>query len=62
MYTFVILGSAGIGRTGTVILVMYWMDQLEASGTVNPSGALSVLRCGRGRLVENTVGCPLLRC
>ncbi|KAG0712498.1 Receptor-type tyrosine-protein phosphatase alpha [Chionoecetes opilio] len=50
--------SAGIGRTGTVILVLFLLDQLEARGTANPSEALTALRRGRGRLVENTVSGP----
>ncbi|KAG0711175.1 Receptor-type tyrosine-protein phosphatase alpha [Chionoecetes opilio] len=46
--------SAGTGRTGTVILVLYLLDQLEARGAASPTEALMALRRGRGRLVENT--------
>ncbi|XP_063889466.1 receptor-type tyrosine-protein phosphatase F-like isoform X2 [Scylla paramamosain] len=46
--------SAGIGRTGTVILVMYLLDELQAHGAITPVEALTTLRRGRGRLVENS--------
>ncbi|XP_050693334.1 receptor-type tyrosine-protein phosphatase F-like isoform X2 [Eriocheir sinensis] len=45
--------SAGIGRTGTVILVLYLLEQLKAGSELNTMIALSTLRRGRGRLVEN---------
>ncbi|XP_069936126.1 receptor-type tyrosine-protein phosphatase epsilon [Cherax quadricarinatus] len=46
--------SAGIGRTGTVLLVLLMLDQLNTSGYIDPHLALVHLREGRPRLVENT--------
>ncbi|XP_066969333.1 receptor-type tyrosine-protein phosphatase alpha-like [Macrobrachium rosenbergii] len=46
--------SAGIGRTGTFLLVMLCLDQLEAKGYVDAGYVLRGLRQSRPRLVENT--------
>ncbi|KAK3878592.1 hypothetical protein Pcinc_016804 [Petrolisthes cinctipes] len=46
--------SAGIGRTGTVILVLYLLEELDAKQYLSPGNALVALRTGRPRLVENT--------
>ncbi|XP_069171279.1 receptor-type tyrosine-protein phosphatase mu [Procambarus clarkii] len=45
--------SAGIGRSGSVLLVLLMMDQLNSSGYLDPHQALIMLRNGRPRLVEN---------
>ncbi|XP_071549429.1 receptor-type tyrosine-protein phosphatase S-like [Panulirus ornatus] len=47
--------SAGIGRTGTIILVLYVLDQLNTSGYMDAHEALVTLRNGRSRLVDNTI-------
>ncbi|KAK4317461.1 hypothetical protein Pmani_011463 [Petrolisthes manimaculis] len=46
--------SAGIGRTGTVILVLYLLEELDAKQYLSPGNALVALRTGRPRLVENS--------
>ncbi|KAK4321575.1 hypothetical protein Pmani_007645 [Petrolisthes manimaculis] len=46
--------SAGIGRTGTVILVLYLLEELDAMQYLSPGKALVALRTGRPRLVENS--------
>nr|XP_045622651.1 receptor-type tyrosine-protein phosphatase epsilon-like isoform X3 [Procambarus clarkii] len=45
--------SAGIGRTGTVLLVLEMLEQLNTSQYIDPHQALLNLRNGRPRLVEN---------
>lgn len=47
--------STGTGWTGTVILVLYLLEELEATKHISPGHALVVLREGRARLVENKV-------
>ncbi|XP_042206177.1 receptor-type tyrosine-protein phosphatase alpha-like [Homarus americanus] len=47
--------SAGIGRTGTILLVLHLLDQLNTSGFLDPHQALVDLRNGRPRLVENSI-------
>ncbi|XP_063872342.1 receptor-type tyrosine-protein phosphatase epsilon-like isoform X3 [Scylla paramamosain] len=45
--------SAGIGRTGTIILTLFLLRQLRTCDAINTKKALHTLREGRGRLVEN---------
>ncbi|KAG7153393.1 Receptor-type tyrosine-protein phosphatase alpha-like, partial [Homarus americanus] len=45
--------SAGVGRTGTLLLVLTLLDQLEGSGQLDAPGSLVSLRLGRPNLVEN---------
>ncbi|XP_071520633.1 receptor-type tyrosine-protein phosphatase mu-like isoform X1 [Panulirus ornatus] len=45
--------SAGTGPTGTIILVMYILEQLSTSGYMDVCEALTTLRNGRAKLVEN---------
>ncbi|XP_047484446.1 receptor-type tyrosine-protein phosphatase epsilon-like isoform X2 [Penaeus chinensis] len=47
--------SAGIGRTGTILLVLHALDQLEAAGLVSMRDGLLELRKARPLLVENVV-------
>lgn len=47
--------SAGIGRTGTILLVLHALDQLEATGLVSMRDGLLELRKARPLLVENVV-------
>lgn len=53
--------SAGIGRTGTVILVLYLLKELETTKHLSPSSALVALRESRPRLVENAVSLLLIQ-
>lgn len=46
--------SAGIGRTGTVLLVLLMCEMLALEGSLDPIEALIRLRESRARLVENT--------
>ncbi|XP_068221046.1 receptor-type tyrosine-protein phosphatase kappa-like [Palaemon carinicauda] len=46
--------SAGIGRTGTILLVLGVMDQINNSGYMDVHEVLVKLRNGRSNLVENT--------
>ncbi|XP_068244376.1 receptor-type tyrosine-protein phosphatase epsilon-like [Palaemon carinicauda] len=46
--------SAGIGRTGTFLMTMLCLDQLESRGYVDAPLILRDLRLSRPRLVENT--------
>ncbi|XP_069171306.1 receptor-type tyrosine-protein phosphatase mu isoform X3 [Procambarus clarkii] len=50
---FTVHCSAGIGRTGTVLLVLEMLEQLNTSQYIDPHQALLNLRNGRPRLVEN---------
>lgn len=52
------LYSAGMGRTGTLLLVLTLLDQLQESGQMDPPAALVALRQGRPNLVENQVRTP----
>ncbi|XP_066955308.1 receptor-type tyrosine-protein phosphatase epsilon-like isoform X2 [Macrobrachium rosenbergii] len=45
--------SAGIGRTGTVLMVLLLHEMLMIEGSIDPIEVLTRLRSGRGRLVEN---------
>ncbi|XP_064108904.1 receptor-type tyrosine-protein phosphatase delta-like [Macrobrachium nipponense] len=45
--------SAGIGRTGTVLMVLLLHEMLVLEGSIDPIEVLTRLRSGRGRLVEN---------
>lgn len=45
--------SAGIGRTGTVLLVLLLRDMLMVEGSMDPQEVLQRLRECRARLVEN---------
>ncbi|XP_068202261.1 uncharacterized protein [Palaemon carinicauda] len=45
--------SAGIGRTGTVLMVLLLQEMLMMQGAIDPVEVLERLRSGRGRLVEN---------
>ncbi|XP_042869783.1 receptor-type tyrosine-protein phosphatase epsilon-like [Penaeus japonicus] len=47
--------SAGIGRTGTILLVLHALEQLEATGLVSMRDGLVALREGRPLLVENVM-------
>lgn len=47
--------SAGIGRTGTILLVLHALDQLEATGFVSMRDGLLELRKARPLLVENVL-------
>ncbi|XP_068225643.1 receptor-type tyrosine-protein phosphatase epsilon-like [Palaemon carinicauda] len=46
--------SAGVGRTGAILLVLGVMDQLNNSGYMDVHEVLVKLRNGRPRLIENT--------
>ncbi|XP_068250948.1 receptor-type tyrosine-protein phosphatase S-like isoform X3 [Palaemon carinicauda] len=46
--------SAGIGRTGTILLVLGVMDQINNSGYMDIHEVLVKLRNGRPKLIENT--------
>ncbi|XP_068224099.1 receptor-type tyrosine-protein phosphatase F-like [Palaemon carinicauda] len=46
--------SAGIGRTGTILLVLGVMDQISNSGYMDVHEVLVKLRNGRPKLIENT--------
>ncbi|XP_068225645.1 receptor-type tyrosine-protein phosphatase epsilon-like isoform X1 [Palaemon carinicauda] len=46
--------NSGIGRTGTILLVLGVMDQINNSGYMDVHEVLVKLRNGRPRLVENT--------
>lgn len=45
--------SAGIGRTGTVLLVLLLLDSLDLKDSIDPVEALARLRDSRARLVES---------
>lgn len=45
--------SAGIGRTGTVLLVLLLLDSLDLEDSMDPVEALARLRDSRARLVES---------
>ncbi|KAK3875697.1 hypothetical protein Pcinc_019444 [Petrolisthes cinctipes] len=45
--------SNGIGWTGSVTLVLYLLEELDAMQYISPGNALVALRTGRPRLVEN---------
>ncbi|XP_042886469.1 receptor-type tyrosine-protein phosphatase S-like [Penaeus japonicus] len=45
--------SAGIGRTGTLLLVLVLLDQLDNVGYIDAPSAVALLRQGRPLLVEN---------
>ncbi|XP_045621693.2 receptor-type tyrosine-protein phosphatase epsilon [Procambarus clarkii] len=45
--------SAGLGRTGTLLLVLTLVDQLTGSGQLDAPGGLVALRLGRPNLIEN---------
>ncbi|XP_047493670.1 receptor-type tyrosine-protein phosphatase alpha-like [Penaeus chinensis] len=45
--------SAGIGRTGTVLLVLLLLDSLDLDDSMDPVEALARLRDSRARLVES---------
>lgn len=47
--------SAGIGRTGVVVLVLYLLEQLEVLGSVSFKKALLTLIRSRGYILENVV-------
>ena len=46
--------SAGVGRTGTVIMVDQAMDQLDNTGKVDPVALVREIRKGRYNLVQRT--------
>ncbi|XP_047487038.1 receptor-type tyrosine-protein phosphatase S-like [Penaeus chinensis] len=45
--------SAGIGRTGTLLLVLVLLDQLDSEGYIDAPASVALLRQGRPMLVEN---------
>ncbi|CAL4156063.1 unnamed protein product, partial [Meganyctiphanes norvegica] len=47
--------SAGIGRTGTLILVLSLLDQLNGAGYIDAPTELIKHRTCRARLIENTI-------
>ncbi|XP_068202264.1 receptor-type tyrosine-protein phosphatase C-like isoform X1 [Palaemon carinicauda] len=49
----VVHSSAGIGRTGTMLMVLLLQEMLKIQDSIDPVEVLAKLRSGRGRLVEN---------